>query len=226
MPNLWFGAGLIIVLVVFWVYYMQYYKIECEQMFLDDILVTSKLKTGDIILFKAYNNFNSIFHGGYFGHIGIVYIENGVPMLFEANGIERVPLLPHHSTTGIFLTPLADRIKKYKGRCFLKPLNEPLDDNIISGFREFIDYALDNMYYEYSVIKTGIKRGLGIERCSNGTNCGEIVFLSLIKLGLLPEEDYDNSAYHYLRWMSSISKLQNGYYYEDLIEIIDHPFAR
>jgi hypothetical protein len=199
---------------------MQYYQIKCDKAFIDDIL--SHFRTGDMIVFKAYNNFNSVFHGGYFGHMGIVYVKDSIPYLFEANGIEHMPLKPHHNSNGIFCTPLADRLKKYKGRCFWKRLNKEVS---AEGFSEFIDYCIDTMYYDTSVIMSGVSKGLGISRCSYGTNCGEIVFLSLIKLGLLKEDRYDVPTFHYLRWLSNIEELDNGYRYLPMIEIIDHPFA-
>lgn len=222
-------TGFLIIIVVLWIYYLQYHCITCVyKVFNDDLIESKVLKTGDMIVFKAYNNFNSIFHGSYFGHIGIVYVDPNdptcMPYLFEANGIETVPLKDHHSKNGVFLTPLADRMKKYKGRCFVKQLDKPLHLDVIKDFKQFIDYCLNNMYYNYSVISSGIKKGLGIEKCGEGTNCGEIVFLSLIKLGLLPEDYYDISTFHHLKWMASISDLADNYYH-DLIEIIDHPFA-
>ena len=224
--NKWI-TGILIVFVILWIYYLQYYKITTnEKIFTDDLISSGFLKTGDLILFKAYNNFNSIFHGSYFGHIGMVFInKDGIPMLFEANGIERVPLLDHHSRHGIFLTPLADRIKKYKGRCFWKPLNHSIDKEIIDGFCEFIDYCLDSFIYDYAVVSGGIDRGLGLKKCGKGTDCGQIIFLSLIKLGLIPIEEYDVCRFHHLKYVCNIAELMDDYKYLELIEIIEHPFA-
>jgi len=219
--------GFVIFVLILWIYSMQFADVYCPQVFIDDLIDSHVFKTGDMILFKASNNYNSIIHGGYFGHIGIVFVDlNGTPYLFEANGIEKTPLRKHHSKSGIYFTPLEDRIKKYKGRCFLKSLNKELSTAAIDDFTKFIAYALKNMYYNYSVLKSGIKKGLGIEKCLHGTNCGEIVFLSLIVLGLLPVDVYDKCVFHHLRWMYSIRDLSDGYFYHDLIEIIDHPFAK
>ncbi len=217
--------GVFIIIVILWIYIMQYHKVKTEYQIFADDLSASNLKTGDLILFKAYNNFNSIFHGSYYGHIGMVYILDGVPMLFEANGIERVPLKNHHSRRGVFLTPLIDRIKKYKGRCFLKPLNKPLPSYIIEGFEEFIQYSLKNMEYDYNVFTGGIKRMLGLSKCGHGTDCGQIMFLSLLKLGLIDINEYDVPRLHHLRYVCNISTLENGYAYMPLVEVIDHPFA-
>jgi hypothetical protein len=229
MFNLWNSFILIGIIVLIWIYSMQYHKITTnEQIFTDDLINSNSLKTGDLILFKAYNNFNSIFHGSYFGHIGVVYIDddpNVPPMLFEANGIERVPLLPHHSKHGVFLTPLAERIKKYKGRCFLKPLNKPVPAEHARDFKMFADYCLNNFSYDYSVATNALKKLMGIKRCDNKTDCGQIVFLSLIKLGLLPVEEYDVPRLHHLRYVTSVVNLSDGYKFLDLIEVIEHPFA-
>lgn len=259
-----------IVLIIIYIYQLQYSTISCEQVFVDDLINqtckslkcstdkirrsrddvsnscnsgdethnsrdetynllnqsnTHSLKTGDLILFKAYNNFNSLCTTSYFGHVGMVYIDDGIPLLFEANGIERVPLKPHHSKNGVFLSPLSDRIKKYKGRCYLKSLNKPLPPESIQSLKEFIDYAMNNMYYDYHVIKSGFKKLFGIEKCHNGTNCGEIMFLSLIKLGLLDIEFYDTCILNHLKFVCEITDFKNGYKYLDLVEIIDHPFA-
>lgn len=223
-------TALCIILIFYWIYSMQYYRISTEhQIFIDDLVDSKMLKTGDLILFKAYNNFNSIFHGSYFGHIGIIYIDpndtSNTPMLFEANGIEHVPLREHHPKNGIFLTPLADRVKKYKGRCFLKPLAYPITDkHIINGFIDFINFCMKNFEYEYKVFSNSLKKLLGVKKCDNKTDCGQIVFLSLIKLGLVDMSEYDKPIMHHLLYVTGVKELKNNYYL-DLIEVIDHPFA-
>jgi hypothetical protein len=217
---------IVTILLIFWIYYIQFSTVKTEHsIFIDDLARGCILKTGDIILFKAYNNVYSIFHGSYFGHIGIVYIMNGIPMLFEANGIENTPLKEHHSKKGVFLTPLAERVKKYKGKCFWKPLNQPITNGQIDDLKDFIDYSMHNMEYDYAVISGGIKRMIGLAKCGHGTDCGQIVFLSLIKMGLIPVDEYDKPMRHHLRYTCEITELQNGYRYLPLVEIIDHPFA-
>ena len=217
-----------LILLVCYIYYVQFYKISTDQVFIEDLIKNKIFKTGDMIIFKAYNNFNSIFTGSYFGHCGIVFIDpldiKQTPMLFESNGIESVPLKPRHNKNGVFLTPLEDRIKKYKGRVFLKSLNYTLPVEIIDDFKNFIQYAVQNMYYDYNVISSGIKKGLGIELCSRGTNCGQLTFLSLIKLNLLPMCDYNTAMFHHLKYVCNITDLNLHYRYLDMIEIIDHPF--
>lgn len=205
---------------------MQYYKLEVDkQTFVDDL---TNLKTGDMILFKAYNNFYSIIHGSYFGHVGLVFIDPldsyKTPMIFEANGVESTPLKEHHPRNGIFLTPLADRIKKYKGRCFIKRLKEPLSDIQIKEFKDFIDYAKNNFQYDYCIGKNAFKKLLGYKRCDKNTDCGQLVFLSLICLNLLDINEYNTPIFNHLLYVNNLYKLKNNSY-EDLEEIIDHPFA-
>lgn len=215
---------IIIMLLVWYVYTLQYSPIGKPKVFLDDVL--DNFKTGDIILFKAYNNFNSLMHTSYYGHIGIIYVgDDGIPMMFEANGIDRMPLKEHHAKTGMFFSPVADRIKKYKGQVCWKRLNIPVSDDTAASFREFIDYCLANMKYDMGVFSAGIKKYLGVKKCDLNTNCGDIVFLSLIKLGLLPTSEYDTPRLHHLKYVVSLEELASGYRYLDLIEIIDHPFA-
>ena len=217
---------LFIVFVIVYIYLVQFYKINTEyKIFIEDAIENKIFKTGDIILFKASNNFNSIKTATYFGHTGVVVCYDDEVMLFEANGIERVPLKDRHNKNGMFLTPLHERISKYKGRCFLKTLNKPLDNNTINLYKEFISWAIKNMYYEYNVIRSVFKKLLGMERCHNGTNCAEIVFISLIRLGLIPASEFDNNIMNHLQYVADIQKLENGYEYSDLIELIDHPFA-
>lgn len=222
------GLIVLFVILIIWIYTMQYSNIYLPQIFTDELLNSPMLKTGDLILFKAYNNFNSIFHGSYFGHMGIVYIDEEdpqrIPYIFEANGAERLPLLPHHSKEGIYFTPLAARMKKYKGRCFYKELSEPLPVDTIKEFRNFIFYCLDNFKYDLAIFANGFKKYFGLKRCDSATDCGQICFLSLIKMGLLPIEEYDVPRLHHLKYVCQLKELTEGRYFRDLVEIIEHPF--
>lgn len=223
------GYLVIIILVfMFYVYQMLFSDVSFNKVFLDDVFSKYNLKTGDVIVFKAQNNTNSIKTGSYYGHIGIIYVDpddpTHTPMLFESNGIEKMPLLPHHPKNGVFFTKLYDRLKKYKGRIFLKQLNKPVEKNIDRDFKNFINYGLTNMSYDYDIVSSGFKKAFGIERCNNKTNCCELVFLSLIRLQLLPIEEYEKIHLHYLIYTTRLKQLHNGYRFNEMIEIIDHPF--
>jgi hypothetical protein len=227
--NLNISVSIILVILIIYIYQIQYHQIVCDQVFIDELISSNVLKTGDIILFKGANSFNAVFIGNYFTHCGVVYIdpddETRTPMIFEANGIENTPLKPHHNKLGMYLTPLADRAKKYKGRVFLKALNKDIPEETIRAYKDFIQYAIENMRYDRSVLSSGLRKGLGLEKCTLSTNCGEIAFLSIIKLRLIHLNKYDNSMFHHLKWVCNIEKLENGYEYLPLIEIVDHPFA-
>ena len=212
-----------IVLVILWIYYFHYYRMATDiKLFIDDII--PHVKTGDIICFKAYNNFNSVFIASYFGHIGIIYAPPGeAPMLFEANGVEHMNLRDYHPQSGMFLTPLADRLRKYKGICYWKPLENPVPKQAEHDFYNFIQYCLKEFHYDIKVFRESFNKGFGVSKCSKNTNCGEITFLSLIKLGLLDITEYEKSCFHYLRYMCNITELKNNKYV-DFIQLIDHPF--
>lgn len=217
-------SSLCIVLFIIYIYYIQFNKIKCPQIHADDLIKSNFLKTGDIILFKACDNYNSIITTSYFGHVGIVVIDEGIPMLFEATNDTNMNLKPFRCKNGIFYTNLYERIKKYKGTCYWRSLNKNIPEENIIAFHEFIAYAEDNFYYEKNVITSWFRKLIGLEICNFGTNCAELTFLSLIKLGLLDINKYTEYNWHYLRKMCSIRNLDNGYKYSDLFEIIVDPF--
>ncbi len=210
---------LLIILVIIYIYILQYDERSYKKEQLNDILPT--LKTGDMILFKASNNFNALKFISYFGHVGVVYMIDNVPYIFEANGVEGMNLLDHHPKSGIFITPLLSRIQKYKGRCFVKRLNKPVEYDL----KDFIDFAKKNMSYNMSILPSFAKKILGLEKCNNRTNCGELTYLSLIKLNILNINAYEISpSFSYLHTVLNLQDCDNGYSYHEPIEIIDHPF--
>ncbi len=212
-----------VIFIIIYIWLIQYKDYELETIQLDEAI--KYMRTGDLILFKAYNNFNSVLTGMYYGHIGIVNIgEDGVPMLFEANRITNMNLLASQPQSGLFYTPLHKRLQKYKGRMYWKRLSgDEFDQEIILGFESFIHYALDNMQYCNNVFCDAIKKVCG-EYCGHDTNCGQLTFMSLIKLGLIDQDLYDKPIFRHLKWVYSLTDLEGGYSYEPLIEIIDHPF--
>jgi len=167
------------------------------------------LKTGDLVLFHALDNINPLIIGSYWGHVGIVVIHDGKPMIFEAAGIERK--LPGNNSNGIYFSDLQTRIKQYRGYVAIKKLKNPLSQEICTEFNTFIEFARKNMHYEKRVFQHYILHLLGYP-CDLATNCGELVFLSLIKLGLLPISTYDEHCWHYLLKVIHITKLLNNSY--------------
>jgi hypothetical protein len=223
--NLYLGVFILIVFI--YIYQIQFSKVDCERVFIDELIEPPK--TGDMVLFKAYDNINSIFLGCYYGHVGIVWVDpddpSKTPMCFEAANTTNMPLRPHHNRRGIFLTPLYERIRRYKGKVYIKPLSDPIDLKTQYEFKNFIQFALETMKYETRVYYSALKKMFGIERCNYLTNCGEIVFLSMINLGLLNLERYNENCVHYVNKVCYTKELDNGMAYCAPYQLLDHPFA-
>jgi len=198
----------------------------------DEIITKCKVKTGDLILFKAMDNLYSVVIGNYFTHVGIVIIDdkltNGEPYIFEATGIRKLQLRHNKSKRGIYCTPLLERLKRFRGYIYLKSLDNAILPMMHNNLLNFIYYALDNMDYEYNLARSCVRKLLG-EACSDNTNCGELVFLSLINMDLLSEQYWDSTIklkdLHHLRWMCNIQNLNNDYKYNDIVEIIKTPIV-
>lgn len=224
------GNGLLIVLIliVIWVWYFQFNDPDFESVWLDGLIASKTFKTGDIILFKAQDNWNGPKIACYYGHIGVVFVDPDkpyCPMLFEAAGTRGMNLQAHQNKKGIFFEPLIQRLKKYKGTTYYKQLNKAIPSEIQRTFHEFVNYAKQNMTYEYSVGWSGVLKGLGIERCHHRTNCGEITMLSLIRLGVLAESEYDKPRPHHLRDMCYFEHGINRYCYSVPVRILIDPFS-
>jgi hypothetical protein len=206
--------GLFIISIIF-MYWFMVYK---DPNIMADLFERIKFKTGDIIVFHAYDNINPMFIGSYWGHIGVVFVDPDdpyKPMLFEAAMTDNMPHCPSYNKTGIMITNLKDRLEKYKGLVAFKELNVPIIDGLIRGFKEFIIYARSHMYYEKHVFQNGVAKKMGCV-FNHGTNCGELVFLSLVKLGLLPMSKLKDCIAHHLRYVASLTTLQNNSYHETI----------
>lgn len=209
----------VIFICLFWSWYMlvNHPKLICRSY--DDLT----FKTGDMILFHAYDNINPVFICSYWGHVGIVFHdENGKSMLFEAARTTNMKICPEYNKCGIMITDLKTRLEKYPGLIACKFLNRPVSKVINDGFLEFIKYAKREMYYNDDVIYNGLKKIKG-EKLNIATNCGELVTLSLVKLGLIPEQTLNEKIAHHLLYVSHLKKLQNNYYLKP-IEITFNPF--
>jgi hypothetical protein len=212
----------LLILGIFWFWYMIKNNPIMPFIKIDDV----KFKTGDLILFHAYNNINPMIICTYWGHIGIVFIDPDVPdakpLIFEAANTNGIKNCPEYNKNGIILADLHDRISKYPGMIAYKSLNTPLNENTIQDFKNLIVYAKENMFYNEKVIQNGIKKKSG-EKLNNATNCGELTTISLIKLGLLPENLLNEKIGHHLMYVSNLKKVQNNFYH-DPVEISISPF--
>ena len=208
-----FSTGLLVMIVICitWSWYMLANPPDLDHVKFN----TTVFKTGDLILFHAYDNINPVFIGSYWGHVGIVYIDPDdtqcIPYLFEALNINEIKCCPEYNINGIAFTNLRTRLEKYPGLLAHKPLNVSLQSGIARGFKEFIRYAKNNMYYNSDIFSNVLKKIQG-ESFHNGTNCGEITILSLIKLGLLPELQGDQKIIHPLLYITTLETVQNNSY--------------
>jgi hypothetical protein len=212
----------ILILCIFWVWYMLLNHPKLPRLKLED----AQFKTGDMILFHAYDNINPIFIGSYWGHVGIVFVDpdipNSHPVIFEAAKTSQMKNCPEYNKHGIMITDLKTRVEKYPGLIACKSLNVPVSAELTRGFKELMTYAKANMYYNEDIIYNAIckKRGAPL---NNGTNCGELVFISLIKLSLIPESSCNERILHHLKYVANITQLQNNFYNKP-VEITISPF--
>jgi hypothetical protein len=183
-------------------------------------------KTGDLILFHGLDNYNSIFIGCYYTHMGIIYRETPTsrPYLFEAWNPKHEVMYPKEIKHGMAFTDLENRIESYRGYIFYKPLKYPIDNFKNEIFYEFIYWAMNNMKYNTKVISNGLNKLLFNDCLRLGTNCGEIVYLSLIKLGLLNLDRFYENRKHHLLWVSNLTKTDNDNCYLPIIYIWQNYF--
>ena len=212
---------IVILVCIFWTWNMLGNHPKLKSELYDNL----SFKTGDIILFHAYDNINPVFIGSYWGHIGVVYNDiddDNPPLLFEAARTSSMKYCPEYNKSGIMITDLKTRLEKYPGLIACKFLKTPIDDDKIRNFKDFMKYAKTNMYYHDNVIESGINKLFG-EKLHNGTNCGEITTLSLIKLGLLNKSVLDKNICHHLKYTANIKNV-NDNEYSNPIELLFNRF--
>ena len=116
--------GFIIVILVFISY--AYYVCLCHPDFKNIDMNNINFKTGDMILFHAFDNINPIVIGSYYGHVALVYVDpddpTKTPYTFEAAAVRNMHLNNTQNKKGIFFEKLHSRIEKYKGFAFYKEL--------------------------------------------------------------------------------------------------------
>lgn len=239
--------NIILIIIIIWYSYMELIKFECKnkiymEKLLDRNFKTSNvaynintkntiLKTGDIILFKSIDNINSSLLINHFTHIGLVIVDkvltNNEPYIFEACATLKMNIPYNRPNTwntkfdkGILFHPLYERLKKYNGYTYYKPLSKALTYSMKISLINFIFYALNNMEYNYNIVHSIFQNVIIGKKCNNETNCGELVFLSLINAGLLDNRLWHKRTIHYLKWMSNIINLKNLYNYKPIVEIV------
>jgi len=213
----------VIIILIVWIFYIYLWHPDYDIYSYEHI--KNKVKTGDLILFHALDNINPIYIGSYYGHIGMVYVDPDkpeTPYLFEAFNTSGMPFYPSKFSNGIALTDLQQRLDTYRGYCFYKELAKPIDKKLIINFKDFIKYAIKNMWYNENVVDNFIKKIFFNERLKKGTNCGEIVYMSLIKLGLISQEHIYNNRFHHLLWLSNVKEVKNNIYLEPVYVLANY----
>jgi hypothetical protein len=220
----------ILIILILWIIWMRLIHPKVETKNLDELLKNNRFKTGDIILFHSLDNIYSVFIG-YYTHCGIIYIDpddpSRTPYLFEAIGppdANANVLANEIPRNGICICKLEDRLRRYKGYVYYKQLSEPIPQLICEEFKKFIGFARNHMFYDYNFHSMVIHKFMMRNKCSINTNCGELVFLSLIRLRLLPDKTYNEKISHHLLWISRLKNLTGKYHYKDIIRILDSPF--
>lgn len=183
-------------------------------------------KTGDIILFHALDNVNHMMIFSYYCHVGIVYVdEEGRRFLFEAVNPDRHPM-PAGYEAGIVLCDLDRRLHSYRGYVFLKSLNRPVSQQAAAAFKRFIQYAIDQMFYFVNVVENFFTKLLMNDPLRHGTNCGELVTLSLAVLGVLPEKELLMNRRHHLRDLGNLTTIAGSpYSYSEPVYLMPDQFA-
>jgi len=179
-----------------------------------------KFKTGDLILFHPLDNMNPVKIMSYYTHVGIVINdEKNKPRIFEILNTKNIN--GNFSESGFMVSDLEQRIYKYKGYCFHKPLNRDLGKPEIEITANFVEYAEKNFKYDYDY--RGYLFGLLVNTPDSIMNCGELVYLWLIKIGLLSRDCFYKRCYH-LKYVCNLSELENGYKYENPVLIVYDTF--
>lgn len=198
----------IITLIVTWIWYICFNHPGYEEVNYQSLI--HKFKTGDIILFHAIDNLNTAIIGSYYGHIGIVYKKNNKLYIFEAFKYNKNKNYLNCNFNGVELSDLENRLKTYKGYCFYKELAKPVSVKNVENFEHFMKYALNNMRYQKNVIFHGIDKILCGGYLGEDTNCGELAYLSLISLGVLPSYYYHINKRHHLKYLANMTHTEGG----------------
>ncbi len=177
-------------------------------------IMKSRVKSGDLVLFHAVDNMNSLFMFSYFTHVGIVYRPTtSDPMIFEVFETKKKYLSPHEhipANPEVILSDFTERVRRYKGYVYIKHLESPLTQLQTYLFSDFVEKSKKNLHYEYQVIGNSIKKLLGY-MYDSGTNCAEAVIRLLIRLDLLPTMILFDPPIHPMRFIAGCELTGNKY---------------
>lgn len=214
-------AVLICVILVY--YYFQWSEIPCAGLVR---LENCQFKTGDILWMKATDNIYATPMLCRFTHVGVCVRcpMTGTVYLYEAANPDLTKLLPHQVTNGIFVTNIKERISRYKGYCYLQPVNHEPSVEKINMLWTFIHDTATKFVYNKAPLLSAIRQAAGLQRMSYSTNCGELARLALIQLGILPRKSFDDGQFHCLWYLQDVNQYcASPYMYGPLYKIIDSP---
>jgi len=121
----------------------------------------SKSTTGDFVLFRSYHSYdipelffyrylNSLFCNIFFGHIGIIVKQNGIPYILECTEDYYKSELNNDYKNGVIYHKAYDRIQKYSGTVYLTRNNiDKFIDN--DKIREFMDKYKNYTFLEKNI---------------------------------------------------------------------------
>lgn len=176
--------------------------------------IKDRVKSGDLLLFSALDSVNQIFMGSYYTHIGVIYRETpeSTPMFVESFNPYHTPFYPKEFKSGIAVCDLEHRMNTYRGYIFYKELTKPVSEKQNTQFKEFIEYARENMEYDKNVIENEITKIILNTPFNTKTNCGQFTTLILIKMGLLGMEHFKNRRKHHLQYTSKLKRVNGNSY--------------
>jgi hypothetical protein len=147
------------------------------------------------------------------------------PYIFEAWNSSQEVMYPDEIKHGIAFTDLENRMSSYRGYIFYKQLSHQVSPGANMDFYGFIYWAMHNMKYNEHVILNGISKYIFNDSLRVGTNCGEIVYLSLIKLGILSPQRFHENRKHHLRDMCNITQTDSGNNYLPILYVWQNYFT-
>ena len=121
----------------------------------------SKSTTGDFVLFRSYHSYdipalflyrylNSLFCNIFFGHIGIIVKQNGIPYILECTEDYYKSELNNDYKNGVIYHKAYDRIQKYSGTVYLtrNNIDKFIDNDQIHKFM--------NKYKNYTFLEKNV----------------------------------------------------------------------
>ena len=203
----------VICIIIFILYFYAFHPLLLME---DNSEVLKRAKTGDIVMFHSLDNFNSVFEASYFNHVAIVIVENGKKLILEAF----MPSSLHNWTKpiygnpekGVVISDLENRLNSYRGYVFYKELIKPLSEEVQREFLDYAKWSVNYFEYEKRVVTNQLRKLLFNESLNRFTNCGEFVYLALVKLGLLNKRMLNENRKYHLKFVNSITHLNNNGY--------------